>query len=239
VAISLFGRIGRADYDSGYAAFVKDTSELGVRYRMSDLADINFGYRYIRNSRADRPCRCPARRLRGQPGLHRAHLPAGGLEQLLQRLGSAGGATGGYSGYGGALSSFGGYGAGSSFGYGAGGISDFSGMSSYNRGFGGRLLTGPFGSNSFGTSTGIFRRSRHRLLHRAEDARGSSAQYYPPGGRRLRDGNVGEFQQRRQTGVSSRRHRSARRDASGRQQHRADYERCLREGVLRWWQWYE
>ncbi|HCA47213.1 MAG TPA: hypothetical protein DEP45_07575, partial [Armatimonadetes bacterium] len=47
--ISLFGRLGRADYDSGYAAFVKDTGELGVRYRVSDLADMNLGYRYIRN----------------------------------------------------------------------------------------------------------------------------------------------------------------------------------------------
>ncbi|MBD3291857.1 MAG: hypothetical protein GF393_02970, partial [Armatimonadia bacterium] len=51
--VSLFGRLGRADYDSGYAAFIKDTSELGLRYRMSNLADVSFGYRYIKNISGD------------------------------------------------------------------------------------------------------------------------------------------------------------------------------------------
>lgn len=246
--ISLFGRMGRADYDSGYAAFVKDTSELGLRYRMSDLADVSFGYRYIRN-------------LSGSPALP---LPGAGASTASQDyiahtfllevssnfssgLGSPGRSTGGYSGYSGALSSFGGYGAGPTAGYGygygyeTGGIGDFSGRSTYNRNTlgGSGMSTSPFGTG------GPFTGRRTDFFAGSEDTRGSSAQYRPTTGTRggFQTG-IGDFEEREDTSVAP----PAPFGADGRRQTPQPGAReesgeaggrCLREGVDRWWQWYE
>jgi len=242
--VSLFGRLGRADYDSGYAAFVKDTSEIGVRYRMSELADVSFGYRFIKN-------------ISGNPALP---LPGAGISTASQDyiaqtfllevssnfssgLGSAGRGISGQSGFSGALSSFGGYGAGrtSGYGYESGGISDFSGSSTYNRGTFGQS---GFGSTPFGGMGGYTSR-RTDFFAGSNDARGSSARYEGTTGRGGFETGIGDFEEQEETTVQQ----PAPFDESGRQQARPPFgpgeqgqdarARCLQEGVDRWWQWYE
>ena len=186
--VSLFGRLGRADYNSGYAVFTKDTGELGVRYRTGPLADMTFGYRYIRN-------------ITGAPELP---LPGGAAGSVSSQnyiahtvlfelsttfsTGLAGGGSTGYSGYGGGLASFGGYGAGYGsgygsgygYGYGSGTIGDFSGSTSYRRtdttspfdqGYGSGLS--PFDNSGYGDRTLDFSSG-------LDDTRGSSATYRAP-----------------------------------------------------------
>ncbi|MBC7289034.1 MAG: hypothetical protein H5T86_13555, partial [Armatimonadetes bacterium] len=45
----LFLQLGTAKFSGGYAAFEKQTAELGIERRLSDTARVTFGYRYIRN----------------------------------------------------------------------------------------------------------------------------------------------------------------------------------------------
>ncbi len=260
--ISLFGRLGRADFDSGYAAFVKDTGELGLRYRASELADVSFGYRYIKNISGD-----PALPLPGSGGGSLASQDYIAHTFLLEvssnfasGLGSAGRSTGGFSGYSGALSSFGGYGAGlnsgSGYGYESGGIGDFSGQSTYNRGrFSGGTTTG-----SFGRSGGFTNRSTD-FFAGAENTRGSSARYRSSGtGRSGFETGISDFDEQEETtveretaaeptapfdtGGERQKQTRARKGPPGQpgpgfEQPEEPGGRCLREGVERWWQWYE
>ncbi|MFW6156468.1 MAG: hypothetical protein ACOC7J_04040, partial [Armatimonadota bacterium] len=231
--VRLFGRMGRADYDSGYAAFVKDTSELGLRYRWSRLADVSLGYRYIKNISGD-----PTLPLPGGIGGSTASQNYIAQTFLLEvssnfagGLGSDGRSTGGFSDYSGALSSFGGYGAGRDSGgyeYEAGGISDFSGARSYER-------------RSFdrGSTTGPFSRRQTDFFAGAENTRGSSARYQPRTG--SRDGfetGIGDFEEHEEAEVTP----PSPFETDGRPQTQRPDEsggRCLREGVERWWQWYD
>lgn len=45
----LYLQLGQASFSGGYAAFDKQTAELGIERRLSDTARITMGYRYIRN----------------------------------------------------------------------------------------------------------------------------------------------------------------------------------------------
>ncbi len=186
--VSLFGRLGRADYDSGYAVFTKDTGELGVRYRVSPLADMSFGYRYIRNITGDPELPLPG----GSVGSisSQNYIAHTFLLQVSTTFSSglAGSGGSGFSGYGGGLASFGGYGAGYGSGYGAGygydyrsgGIGDFSGDATYRRtdmtgpldqGYGSGLS--PFGNTGYGTRTFDFSSG-------PDITRGGSTSYRPP-----------------------------------------------------------
>ncbi len=188
--MSLFGRMGRADYDSGYANFTKDTSELGLRYRMSDLADMSLGYRFIRN-------------ISGEPELPLPGTGAGSLASqnyiahtVMFELSSsfASGLAGrgsGYSRYGGGLSSFGGYSATPRAGYGygtPGSIDDFSGTSTYQSGGYSGGYQGGFGGSTgyaptpFGGTGGSMTGRSPDFFIGSEDTRGSSAVYGPATG---------------------------------------------------------
>ncbi len=233
--VNLFGRLGRADYDSGYAAFVKDTGEFGLSYRMSELADMNFGYRYIRNLSGEAALPLPGF---GGSTASQDYIAHTFLLEVSSNFssgrGSGGRVGGGYSGYGGALSSFGGYGAGSSLGYGYDnrGIGDFSGMTSYNRNTSGG---NNFGTGPFGSSTGTFGGRSTDFFTGTDATRGSSAQYRPQTTGGFETG-VGEFEQSEDTGILP----PPPFGADGRPQRGPfDGERCLQEGVERWWQWYE
>jgi hypothetical protein len=245
--VSLFGRIGRADYNSGFAAFVKDTSELGVRYRVSGIGDVNLGYRYIRNISGDIDLPLPGAGT-GSFGSqdYIAHTML--LEvstNFSSGIGSAGRAGGGYSTYGGALSSFGGYGAGYTGGYGyeAGGIGDFGTGGSFRRSdFGGGYYGGGMSTTPFGQSSGTFTNRTPDFFTGADDTRGSSAHYYAPvGGTAGFETGLGEFEQPDQQTVQPP-------APFGREEMQGQRPpesligragRCLREGVRRWWQWYE
>lgn len=239
-AISLFGRLGRADYDSGYAAFVKDSGELGLRYRMSQLADINVGYRFIKNLSGDPVLPLPGSGIStaGQDYIAHTFL----LEVSSNFTSGLGGrGSGGYSRYSGALSSFGGYGAGLSPGYGygyeTGGIGDFSGMGGYSRG---RYGQSGFSTGSFGMQTGPFSGRTTDFFAGPQVTRGSSAQYRPPTGSRGGfETGIGEFDEREEIQVAP----PAPFGTDGRPQRPSidaqTGERCLREGVERWWQWYD
>ncbi|MGI5817936.1 MAG: hypothetical protein ACOX9R_07530, partial [Armatimonadota bacterium] len=238
--MSLFGRMGRADYDSGYAAFVKDTSELGVRYRMSELADINFGYRFIKN-------------LSGSPALPLPGAVTGTLasqdyiahtfmleisSNFAGGLGSSRRSSGAYSGR---LSSFGGYGAGSmsgsGYGYDSGGISDFSGRSTYDRGTFGQS---GFSTSPFGTGASVFSSRGGDFFTGAEDTRGSSARYTPPVGAQSGfETGIGDFQERDDVVVEQPTPFGIDRHARPGDWLQEAYGPCLREGVNRWWQWYD
>jgi len=211
--INLFGRLGRADYDSGYAVFTKDLGELGVRYRMDDLADMRFGYSFTRNITGEPELPLPggsAGSLGGQDYI--AHTFMFEIASNFS-TGLSGGGGAGYQGYSG-LSSFGGYGAGAGRGYGYGtggygtggygtggygsssggtGFGDFSGMSEYRSatGTGGYDTGSSFGFAPFGPGT---RSGGTDFLTGAEDTRGSSAIYQPPttGGTAT---GLGEFRQ--------------------------------------------
>ncbi|MGD9498611.1 MAG: hypothetical protein AB7Y46_20120, partial [Armatimonadota bacterium] len=190
--ISLFGRLGRADYDSGYAVFTKDTGEIGVRYDTGDFADVNFGYRYIRNITGDPDLPLPGSAVGSTASQN--YIAHSFMFELATSFntGLSGGGTGGYSGYGGGLASFGGYGAGygSGYGYGygqelgydyrTGGIGDFSGMGSYRRaasttdwGNGYDFGLSPFGGTTTGSRMQDFSTG-------ADDTRGSTALYRQP-----------------------------------------------------------
>ncbi len=173
--ISLFGRLGRANFDSGYASFAKDQGEVGVRYRISELADVDVGYRYIRNISGDPEMPLPGGfggSMHGQDYI--AHTFMLGVSTSFASGDVGSGRRGGYTGYGGALSSFGGYSAG--YGYGGSDIGDFSGRSTYRRPgeisdpHRGDSFSGqdPFGSGGHGFSAG------------ADRTRGSSAVFQPP-----------------------------------------------------------
>ncbi len=184
--VSLFGRLGRADYSSGYAAFTKDTGELGVRYRMGPLADMTFGYRYIRNITGDPDLPLPggaAGSMSGQNYI--AHTVLFELSTTFS-TGLAGTGSTGYSGYGGGLASFGGYGTGygtgfgSGYGYGSGGIGDFSGSTTYRR----TDMTSPF-DQGYGTGLSPFGGTGYGdrgfdFSSGLDQTRGSSATYRPP-----------------------------------------------------------
>lgn len=242
--ISLFGRLGRADYESGYSVFTKDIGELGVRYRMSELADMSFGYGFTRN-------------ITGEPTLP---LPGGssgsmaGQDYLAHTFmfeissnftsGLSGGGSG-YQRYSG-LSSFGGYGTGGSYGtggynlgggYGSGssyGFGDFSGMTDYrsSTGTGGYGSQSSFGFAPFGPNTGA--RSADFYVG-ADDTRGSSAIYQPPttGGATT---GLGEFRQEGTEPVQ------APFGPDGMRQPPAppdSPEVREREDPRSWWQWYD
>ncbi len=245
--MSLFGRVGRADYDSGYAAFVKDTSEIGLRYRVSELADVSLGYRFIKNISGD-----PALPLPGSVAGSTArqdYIAQTFLVEISSNfssgLGSPGRGTSGQSGFSGALSSFGGYGAGRATGYGyeTGGIGDLRGGSTYDRG---RLGRDGFSTTPFGGGGGYTNRGTD-FFAGPEDTRGSSARYGgTTGGRAGFETGIGDFEEREEPTVEQ---PDAPFDEGGRQQTRPPFDqdgqaedrrgRCLQEGVNRWWQWYE
>jgi hypothetical protein len=243
--MSIFGRMGRADYDSGYAAFVKDTSELGLRYRLSELADISVGYRFIKNLSGDPELPLPGTGAVASQDYIAQTFLVEISSNFASGLGSAGRGISGQSGFSGALSSFGGYGAGrtSGYGYETGGITDFSDRRSYNRGFGQSGVRG-----SFGGPGGPFSDRSTDFFTGAEDARGSSVTY----GRTTRQGDgfeagIDDFEEREETEIEQPKVPFGE-DGRGRQGPRPPGEmddledargRCLREGVDRWWQWYE
>ncbi|MGC9318727.1 MAG: hypothetical protein ACP5KN_11920 [Armatimonadota bacterium] len=257
--MSLFGRLGRADYDSGYAVFTKDTGEVGLRYRMSDLADINFGYRYIRNISGEPDLPLPGAVGGARSGQNYiAHTVMLGLSSnFTSGLGSAGraGSTG-YSGYGGSLSSFGGYSAGGyglgGYGYAGSGLGDFSGASTYrrtglSRGYDrGAYGTTPFGGGGITGGTGW--RSQD-FSAGATLARGSSATYRPTVGR-SEGFEVGEGEFRRESEEQRMQQPPAPFGSDGGMQRQpgegpppgerpTEGEPPGREGLRRWWQWYE
>lgn len=193
--INLFGRLGRADYDSGYAVFTKDRGELGVRYRMSELADLSFGYNYTRNITGEPELPLPggtSGSLAGQDYI--AHTFMVEISTNFS-TGSSRERRGGYRGYSG-LSSFGGYSTGG-YGFGTGGygpgygFGDFSGTSEYRRTTGTGVFDtnrgfdlAPFGPNTRGRAGDFFAGS--------DDTRGSGALHQPPSGVAT---GLGEFQQ--------------------------------------------
>ncbi|MFP4248749.1 MAG: hypothetical protein ACLFU7_03760, partial [Armatimonadota bacterium] len=249
--ISLFGRMGRADYDSGYAAFVKDTSELGLRYRVSDLADVSVGYRFIKNLSGDPVLPLPGAQtgaIAGQDYIAQTFM----LEissDFASGLGSSGRTSTDRSGFSGALSSFGGYGAGRTVGYGyeTGGIEDFSSGRSYDRSQFGRtgMSGGPFGQTGGG-----FSNRGTDFFTGPEDTRGSSAQYErTTGDRGGFETGLGDFEEQEETTVEQ---RETQFDENGQVEPRPPFSggtddrqpedwrgRCLQEGVDRWWQWYD
>ncbi len=230
--VSLFGRLGRADFDSGYSVFTKDTGEIGLHYRFNDLADVSFGYRYIRNISGEPEVPLPGGIGRSNAQNYIAHSVMVELSSTFSSgLGSAGrAAPGGYSGYGGALSSFGGYNAG---GYGYGGdFGDFSATGPFDR----QRMTGR--TTPFGGTGGVFRDQPFSVG--ADITRGSSATYRRPRGAQggFEDG-LGEFEREdEQTQEEIQQQMPPAPFGQGdRQIH--DEEACERPGVRRWWQWYE
>ncbi len=249
--MTLFGRMGRADYDSGYAAFVKDTSELGLRYRVSDLADVSVGYRFIKNLSGDPALPLPGAQtgaIAGQDYIAQTFMVEIS-SNFASGLGSSGRTSTERSGFSGALSSFGGYGAGRTVGYGyeAGGIGDFSSGRSYDRNQLGRSgrSTSPFG----GPGGGFSGRSTD-FFAGPDDTRGSSAQYEGTTG--ARDGfetGLGDFEEQEDPTVQQRDTQFGENgqigprppfsDATDDRQPDDWRGRCLQEGVDRWWQWYD
>lgn len=157
---TLFGRLGRARFESGYSNFQKDSGEIGLSYRISDWADLTLGYRYIRNIAWEPDLPLPGFSPVGTTGQNYiAHnLMLGFTTSFHSGLGTAGSTT-----TTGTLRSFGGYQIGTglrgSYGLGTWGSPGIGGFGGYDtRGFGGFGGYGPggYGSTGFGTMPGGF-----------------------------------------------------------------------------------
>ncbi len=206
---SIYGRLGRSKFESGYANFNKDTGELGVRYRMSDLADLSFGYRYIRNISTEPDLPLPGYIGASQQGQNyiAQTLMLGVTSNFHSGLGQTGASAPGYSGYGafdygGGYGSYGGYGlAGRNFGgYRTGSAGQYgTGLSGFDSTYGSngssRYGTTPYGTGTYGTNRqfggagGIGDFSSGYT-----GPQGSSAYYYgSAGGRQGYETGLGQF----------------------------------------------
>ena len=182
---SLYATMGMSDFDSGYSAFEKQTSEMGWAYKVSGLTNLTVGYRYIRNLNT-----LSASGLPGYYGSNPAgqdyiantflmtlstnfHTGLGGSEgppsasaAFMPGSGSFGG-TSTFGGYRAGIGGFNGYGAGTTAtninGY-SGGLGStfgtgntYGGFGSSSSSLGGFGTTGQFGSSSLGGfgTTGI------------------------------------------------------------------------------------
>lgn len=148
-------------YTGGYSNFSKQQAEIGFRRKLGDLADLTFGYRFIRNvsTGADDP------RYSGNNSLtpsDQNYIANTFLVTLTSQFSSSLGGSGG-TGLGGgmygsnSLSNFGGYrvGAGTSNSFGGGnfgtGYSNYTGFGTSNMGYS-RFGTGYSNLSGFGTS---------------------------------------------------------------------------------------
>lgn len=241
--INLFGRLGRADYESGYAVFTKDRGELGVRYRMSELADLSFGYSFTRNIAGEPTLPMPGGATGTTAGQN--YIAHTFMLEVSSNFssGSAGGGGPSYQRYSG-LSSFGGYGTGSGYGlsgygYSTGGSSygfgDFSGMSEYRSatGTGGYSTGSDFGFAPFGPTTGA---RATDFFAGPDDTRGSSAVYVGPSAGGATTG-LGEFRQEQADQLQA----PFGPDGTRRAPHAApdSSQAHDREDPRSWWQWYD
>jgi len=187
---SIYGRLGRAEFESGYANFDKDQGELGVSYRLSDLADFSLSYRYIRNISTDPDLPLPGYVGVSQQGQNYiAHTFMLGVTSTFQTgLGRTSTPGSGYTGYGAMDYGSGGYGL---------GMSNFGG---YQAGLGGQYGSG-LGAFGTGYGTGGYGMSGYRTRQYGAGSgftgfgglgdfsggmtsyRGSSAHYYGSGRR--------------------------------------------------------
>lgn len=137
--LSLTGQI--ADYAGGYANFNRQQVEIGFRRRLSDLADLNFGYRFSRNitGALDDP-RTGNTSLTPQNQNYLANTFLLTLStQFNSGVGGGGSGRQSWGGMGSSLSNFGGYraGAGAMGNYGTNygtGYSGFQGMGVFGQG---------------------------------------------------------------------------------------------------------
>jgi hypothetical protein len=147
---------GLSRYIGGYANFSKQEANIGYRRRIGKLADVTFGYRYIRNlsgGQTDPRYGNTSLTPMGQNYIANTFLLTFST-QFSSSLGTAGSGFTDSGGYGGAsLSNFGGYRAGPNLGGGGGssygtGYGSFEQMRSFNQygGSGGGFSTSPFGS---------------------------------------------------------------------------------------------
>ncbi len=138
--MDLYLQLGTADYSGGYAAFEKQTAELGVEKRLSDRARATFGYRYIRNI-TDESSLLPA--YSSVATQSQDYIASTWLLTFNMNFQSGLGGT-----------SFRAPTTGTGYYSGSGGYSDMGGLGSLG-GYGGNLTTfGGYRSDAFGTNRG-------------------------------------------------------------------------------------
>jgi hypothetical protein len=174
---SLYATTGVSDFDSGYSAFTKNTTEVGWAYRVSGLTNLTLGYRYIRSLNT-----LSASGLPGYYGSNPAgqdyiantflmtlstnfHTGVGGSDGppsasggMMPGGGSFGG-SGTFGGYRAGIGGFNGYGAGTTMqsmsGFGGlgstfGGGNTYGGLGGNTGSLGGFGTSGEFGSGTIG-----------------------------------------------------------------------------------------
>ena len=190
---SLYAQLGRAQFESGYSNFKKDTGEIGVSYRFRDWADVSVGYRFIRNISWEPDLPLPGFSSVTTAGQNYiAHnFMVGVTSSFSSSLGTAGGPAEGLRSFGGYQASMTGLGYGQSMfggGYGQTGYSSYGtgGFGSYGQ----TGLTG-YGQSAFGQGqygTGLFDFS-------SGATRGSSYQYYSSRSGQGFETGLGQFEQ--------------------------------------------